>query len=154
MVLYPERVSLDTKSRSINRVHLWQNLFNIEALSKRLYDLSSCSSSNKYCIHTLYNIMVLLIHTIYTHEYPAHNNPHYHCIIASIHLHRAMFTLVMLKIIYILYWKKLFPVDSYVLFRFSNKYIHIMLQMFIVKMKKKHSLKLQTYQDILFFVFH
>ena len=96
-------VSLGTKSRSINRVHLWQNLFNIEALSKRLYDLSSCSSSNKYCIHTLYNIMVLLIHTIYTHEYPAHNNPYYHCIIASIHLHRTRFTFVMLKIIYIIF---------------------------------------------------
>ena len=115
MVLYPERVSSDTKSWSINRVHLWQNLFNIEALSKRLYDLSSCSSSNKYCIHTLYNIMVLLIHTIYTHEYPAHNNPHYHCIIASIHLHRARFTVVVLQIIHILYWQKFFPMDSYVL---------------------------------------
>lgn len=100
--------------------------------------------------------MVLRIHTIYAHEYPAHNNPHYHCIIASIHLHRARFTVVMQKlpISYadINSFQLIVTFDK--IFRFSNKHIPIILQMLIVKMQKKRSPKLQTYQDILFSVFH
>ena len=124
-------VSLGTKSRSINRVHLWQNLFNIEALSKRLYDLSSCSSSNKYCIHTLYNIMVLLIHTIYTHEYPAHNNPHYHCIIASIHLNR-VYCCYAKNYIYILLWKNYFQL---VVTFYTTKYLDLLTNIFLLWIK-------------------